>query len=101
MLALIGHLRLLIGMRLHALIFAAIRGVPFVALTYDPKVSAFAREVGEPLLDLAGLTAEVLGRLIEAAAPDLGERSARLLAAVAPLRVRARLAPDLVAGLLS
>jgi polysaccharide pyruvyl transferase WcaK-like protein len=101
MLALIGHLRLLIGMRLHALIFAAIQGVPFVALTYDPKVSAFAREVAEPLLDLAGLTAELLVRQIEAAMPDLGERSARLLAAAAPLRVRARLAPDLVAGLLS
>jgi len=101
MLALIGNLRFLIGMRLHALIFAATQGVPFAALTYDPKIRAFTRELGAPLLDVADLTAEPLARLIEAAAVDLDERRARLLAAVAPLRARARLAPDLVAGLLA
>jgi len=100
MLALIGNLRVLIGMRLHALIFAATQGVPFVALTYDPKVTGFARELGEPLLDLANLTAEPLTRLIDAAAADHGARRARVLAAVAPLRTRAHLAPDLVVGLL-
>lgn len=100
MLALIGSLRFVVGMRLHALIFAATQGVPLVALTYDPKVTAFVRELGEPLLDLAGLTVDSLVRVIEATSVNLDERRARLLASVAPLRTRAELAPELAAALL-
>jgi len=42
-LALIAHLDIMIGMRLHALIFAASQGVPFVGISYDPKVDAFLK----------------------------------------------------------
>lgn len=40
--SLIGESKLLIGMRLHALIFSAITYTPFVAISYDPKIDAFA-----------------------------------------------------------
>ena len=99
MLALIGSLVFVVGMRLHALIFAAMQGVPFVALAYDPKISGFARELGEPVLDLDGLGVEAIVQAIESTLADLGARSARVLAAVAPLRARAQLAPALVTGL--
>ena len=47
MLSLIAGLDLLLAMRLHALVFAAVCGVPFVGMPYDPKVNAFLRLMGE------------------------------------------------------
>ncbi len=43
-LSLIGNLSLLIGMRLHALIFATVMEVPFIAMSYDPKIDSFVKE---------------------------------------------------------
>lgn len=50
LLGLIGAMDLVVGVRLHALIFAASQGVPALGLTYDPKVSAFASQQGLPAL---------------------------------------------------
>jgi polysaccharide pyruvyl transferase CsaB len=44
-LAIVGCFDLLIGMRLHALVFAAVMGTPFIALSYDPKIDGFVKEV--------------------------------------------------------
>lgn len=47
---LIASAELLIGMRLHSLIFAANAEVPFAALSYDPKIDSFAEELDQPVL---------------------------------------------------
>lgn len=44
---LISRCEIVVGMRLHSLIFAASVGTPFVSIVYDPKVSSFAKMVNQ------------------------------------------------------
>lgn len=67
--SIIGNLDALVGMRLHALIMAAVMGVPQVGVSYDPKVDRFMEVVEQPNagwlpdLDEASLQATVTGVL--------------------------------------
>lgn len=45
MLSLIGNLDLLVGVRLHSLIYAAVCGVPMIGISYDPKIDAFLSSI--------------------------------------------------------
>lgn len=46
MLSIIGNMDILVGVRLHSLIHAAIMNVPFIGISYDPKVNSFLKSVG-------------------------------------------------------
>ncbi|MBU1486984.1 polysaccharide pyruvyl transferase CsaB [bacterium] len=61
-LEIISGFDLLVGMRLHSLILAALARVPMIGLSYDPKVGSFLEEVGQPALRVEDLTSQ---RLIE------------------------------------
>ncbi|HEU4624335.1 MAG TPA: polysaccharide pyruvyl transferase family protein [Steroidobacteraceae bacterium] len=58
---LMGRFEFAVGMRLHFLIFAAIRGTPFAALPYAPKVSGLLEDLG---LDTPPLGSMGIGQLI-------------------------------------
>jgi len=45
-LARVGRVNVMIGMRYHSLIFAALRQIPFVPLVYGAKTAAFSDELG-------------------------------------------------------
>lgn len=47
LLSLVGNLDILIGIRLHALIFAAVMQVPMIGVSYDPKIDRFLETLGE------------------------------------------------------
>ena len=40
----------LVGVRLHSLIYAAVMGVPMIGISYDPKVDSFLSSIQQPTL---------------------------------------------------
>ncbi len=57
-LALIKHVDLLIGMRLHALLMALKNGKPTVGIAYDPKVTSLINAFRQPIISLESKCAE-------------------------------------------
>ena len=47
-LSIIGCMDVLVGVRLHSLIYAAVMGVPMVGISYDPKVESFLSSIQQP-----------------------------------------------------
>lgn len=47
-LSVIGCMDMLVGVRLHSLIYAAVMGVPMLGVSYDPKVDSFLSSIGQP-----------------------------------------------------
>lgn len=46
MMSIIGNMDVLVGVRLHSLIHAAIMGVSMIGISYDPKINAFLNSIG-------------------------------------------------------
>ena len=75
LLSVVGNLDFLVGVRLHALIFATVMNIPFVGISYDPKIDRFLESIGEKSagalgdLDEQALYAKILN--------DLGDVDAR------------------------
>ena len=88
---LLGACDLVLGMRLHALVFAARGGVPCVGLAYDPKVTALLERLGvaEMGLSLPEATADSILARLEDARRDGPSLSARLRQAAEQLRTLA------------
>ena len=59
MLSIIGSMDVLVGVRLHSLIYAAVMGVPMLGISYDPKVGSFLASIYQPTyFDVANFTLE-------------------------------------------
>lgn len=102
MMAAVGTVDVLVGVRLHALICAVATGVAPVGLSYDPKVDALFRRIGVGhLLPLVGLQAGQLQQAILSAWHAREEIRPRLLRLSQTLREEALRAADLAEALLS
>ncbi|NEW08873.1 polysaccharide pyruvyl transferase CsaB [Paenibacillus sp. SYP-B3998] len=83
MLELVAECDLLIGMRLHSLIYAASQYVPMVGISYDPKIDQFLHRLGMQAaastasFDAEALTAESL-RLLDGREQWAASRSAAI-----------------------
>lgn len=97
---LLARMRIVVAMRLHALIFAAGQGLPMAALSYNDKVDAFMRYMGQDLtVPLENLTRETLTGFIDRAAASQEDRTERL-ASVATLRERERVNREVLSRVL-
>ncbi|MEE8638769.1 MAG: polysaccharide pyruvyl transferase family protein, partial [Candidatus Margulisiibacteriota bacterium] len=66
MLSLVSQFDLLIGMRLHSLIFSAMSQVPMLGISYDPKIRAFMKKIDQPCLNVnEGLVSQKLRTVLE------------------------------------
>jgi polysaccharide pyruvyl transferase CsaB len=101
-LAMMGALDLAIGMRLHFVIFAALAGVPVLALPYAAKVTGFLERLGVPAPKMvqrehAGVLLATIDRMW-----DLREEHRQLVDARMPvMQDESRLTVPLIAGLLA
>lgn len=100
--AVIGRMSLIVGMRLHALIFAASMGIPFVGVAYDPKVEAFvsAADQGEPV-GLEGVSAANLAERLADAWNNKEMLAKRAIESVRTLREAALENADLACALIN
>lgn len=72
LLSLIGNFDMLISVRLHALIFAAVMHVPMIGLSYDPKIDRFLETIGERHVGtLKSITVESLTDKVRAMWPEI------------------------------
>lgn len=67
LISILSKFSLMIGVRLHSIIFSSMANLPFIAFKYDPKIKNFVAELGlsELLLELDNVSLEKIQEKIE------------------------------------
>ena len=88
---LISRMHMVLGMRLHALVFSAVAAVPMVGLVYDPKIKGFLDCIRQPSAgDVRYLEYEKLKELTVQVWQKHDEINRQLAASMPALREKAR-----------
>ena len=100
---LISSMHMLLGMRLHALIFSAVAAVPMIGLVYDPKIQGFLDYIHQPSAgDVRELEYEKLVSLMDHVWENRSDISKHLSESIPGLkekaRENARVAVELISG---
>jgi polysaccharide pyruvyl transferase WcaK-like protein len=97
---LMGHFEFAVGMRLHFLIFAALRATPFAALPYASKVTGLLEDLEMPMPPLGDIGIGQLIARIDSSWDTRTEIRTKLRERVPGLRKRAEQTNQLLVGLL-
>ncbi len=98
---LMGRFDFAVGMRLHFLIFAALRGTPFAALPYASKVTGLLEDLDMPSPPLESIGIGQLIAEIDRSWDTRAALSAKIREKVPRLRARARLTNELLLRLVA
>ena len=97
----IGNMDFILGMRLHSIIIAAVMGVPFVGVSYDPKIDRFIERVQ---MDSAGsiqtVSYESLSQIVNQNLQTLEDVTRRLTTQITELTAQAEQSSSLAVELL-
>jgi len=97
---LMGRFEFVVGMRLHFLIFAALRGTPFAALPYASKVTGLLEDLDMPMPPLGSIGIGQLIARIDRSWDTRSDIRAKIRERVPILRARARQTNKLLVSLL-
>lgn len=79
MFSVLSEAELIIGMRLHSLIYATTLEIPAMALVYDPKISAFMESLNQPdLIDVKSFNSETAKEILTSIIANREERKKEL-----------------------
>ena len=77
LISILGHMSVVVSMRLHGLIFSSLSGAPLVGVSYDPKIGSYLRYLGYgDYQDLENVTEDWLWDAIAGAYAQLPRREA-------------------------
>ncbi|RFA31126.1 polysaccharide pyruvyl transferase [Alkalilimnicola ehrlichii] len=101
LLQLVGQFQFAVGMRLHFLIFAALRGVPFVSLPYAAKVSGLLQALDMDMPPLGNVNSGRLLANIDHSWDLRADLATKIRARLPQLQARARKTNNLLVELLN
>ncbi|MDC3962362.1 polysaccharide pyruvyl transferase family protein [Polyangium jinanense] len=97
----VGHLEFTVGMRLHFLIFSALREIPFVALPYASKVKGFIEDLEMETPPLGSISAGQLIARLDRSWDTRNETRAKIRRLLPALKDRARETNRMVVDILT
>ncbi|AZO94085.1 polysaccharide pyruvyl transferase CsaB [Halocella sp. SP3-1] len=101
MIAIFGELDFLLGVRLHSLIFSLIQGIPFVAISYDPKVDSLLKSLRITAgMDINKLNGDTLKRVCQTVLSNTEQFNLVIEGQLVQLRKKALLNTEFALGLL-
>ncbi|MGB9694921.1 MAG: polysaccharide pyruvyl transferase family protein, partial [Caldisericaceae bacterium] len=81
---------MVVGTRYHSVVLSSAKNVPFIALSYDPKVTNLADEFGEKALPYGNLSLEKLEQSLEEVLCSYEDKKSQIQAKAKELKQRAK-----------